>query len=53
MMVKRIPHYVLVIVLAGCSTASYRYEAFDAAALSPQAKTQTAGNISVTAAVPG
>jgi len=52
-MVARIALYMLVVVLVGCSTAVYRYEVFEAAALSSQAKTQSAGNVSVTAAVPG
>lgn len=53
MMNSKIATSILVILLAACSTATYHYETFDATALSPQARTQTAVNISVTAAVPG
>ncbi len=44
---------MLVVGLAGCSTTPYRYEVFEAAVLSSQAKTQSEGKVSVTAAVPG
>ena len=52
-MASRNALYMLVFVLLSCSTAPYRYQSFEITALSTQARSQSEGNVSVTAAVPG
>jgi len=44
--------FTVVLAVTGCSSAPYRYESFEPTMLSPQAETQSAGDVRVTAAVP-
>jgi hypothetical protein len=44
---------VAILLVGGCSTASYRYQEFNPADLQTQAQTQSEGRLRVTAAVPG